>query len=273
MLRYFVTSFVGEIEDVRLVGGRNPSEGRVELFVNNTWATICDNSWDIYDASVICSILGFVGASEAYGDAFFGQGTGEILVFDYGNCTGQEKDMIRCLYNYHWSHDCDHSEDAGVRCSNNTVRLVGGRNPAEGTVELHYDNQWSTICDDSWDINDGQVICAMLGYSSASFALGSAFFGEGRGDILLHDVGCHGDEDNILNCSHQGLWIHNCLHSEDAGVVCSNKIGKITNIRFTLQLVYYYKLITSIDSLLLLFCTYFQVYLISHVANPLDFMP
>ena len=47
--------------DIRLVGSINPLIGRVEVCVNNTWGTICDDYWDNNDASVVCRQLGFPG--------------------------------------------------------------------------------------------------------------------------------------------------------------------------------------------------------------------
>ena len=47
------------MDDVRLVGGNYPYEGRVELLVNGTWGTICDTNWDVNDAQVICRMLGY----------------------------------------------------------------------------------------------------------------------------------------------------------------------------------------------------------------------
>ena len=45
-----------------------------------------------------------------------------------------------------------------------SIRLIGGQNVNEGTVQVTYQGQVGVICDDSWDNNDARVVCRMLGY-------------------------------------------------------------------------------------------------------------
>lgn len=111
----FVTSAVYVEGDVRLVGGSSLLEGRVEVYHNNTWGTVCDDGWDITDATVVCRQLGYFMATRAPGFAEFGEGTGPIWYDDVG-CTGSETTLIQCPHNGMGVHNCFHGEDAGAVC-------------------------------------------------------------------------------------------------------------------------------------------------------------
>ena len=99
--------------------------------------------------------------------------------------------------------------------------MVGGSCPAEGRVEILYDGDWGTVCDDEWEISDADVVCKSLGYGPAISATQQAkYFGQGSDLIMLDDVGCTGNENNLGYCNRNDYKDHNCDHSEDAGVIC-----------------------------------------------------
>jgi len=108
------------------------------------------------------------------------------------------------------------------------LRLIGGNFPNEGRVEVNYNGEWGTVCDDGWDDIDAGVVCRQLGFGSSATAIGSAYFGQGSGPILLDSVTCSGNESTLASCGHLGVNVtRSCSHSEDTGVRCSNYQSKL----------------------------------------------
>ena len=101
---------------MRLIGGSSYREGRVEVFYNGAWGTVCDDDWDLNDAHVVCRSMGFGDAREATTWASFGRGSVNIA-FDNVGCSGNERSIFDCSNMGYRVHDCRHSGDAGVKCS------------------------------------------------------------------------------------------------------------------------------------------------------------
>nr|XP_034361797.1 putative DMBT1-like protein isoform X2 [Arvicanthis niloticus] len=102
------------------------------------------------------------------------------------------------------------------------VRLAGNHGSCAGRVELFFQGVWGTVCDDLWGLPEANIICRQLGCGWAVSALSEAYFGQGSGKILLDNVHCKGHEEHLEECSHLGWFSHNCDHSEDASVICSD---------------------------------------------------
>ena len=114
--------------------------------------------------------------------------------------------------------------------SSGNIRLVGGSNRYEGRVEVWYDSRWNTVCDDSWGLNEAKVVCRQFGYRAAVAAHLRAYFGQGSGNILLDNLRCTGTENSLLSCPRNSLYLHDCGHSEDAGVSCECACTHCTNV-------------------------------------------
>lgn len=102
---------------LRLVDGSTTHEGRLEVYHNGEWGTVCDDFFDADDATVACRQLGFPGYDAFYYYSEFGEGLGRVWIANLF-CNGNETELVDCDLYWEPSLDvCPHSEDVGVRCT------------------------------------------------------------------------------------------------------------------------------------------------------------
>ncbi|RXM28462.1 T-cell differentiation antigen CD6 [Acipenser ruthenus] len=206
---------------VRLAGGRDACAGRVEVWEEGFWGTVCDDWWDMKDGDVTCAQVGCGFAVEVLsgGALQFGNGHDPILMDDV-NCTGTERFLWECPFLKH-SGDCGHKEDAGVICSEHKAeRLSGGLDRCSGRVEIHRSGSWGTVCDNVWGTDEGGMVCSMLG-------CGDQVKVKGFNNTFKHDTTlkwfyqCATKDRSLWDCKEYANNENLCQKSSAAAVVCS----------------------------------------------------
>lgn len=216
------------VADLRL-----SDSGLLYVLHDGEWGTVCDDAFEDEDATVACRQLGFDQGEVISNGGNVGTSSSPIWM-DSVSCTGNEEQLEDCAHEGWGVHDCSHDEDVAISCShleetgpevpsvNISIRLVGGANEMEGRLEVQYEGEWGTLCDDLWGDYDAEVVCRQLGFPGG-VAIHEAYFGEGSGRIWLDDVECEGTENNLAHCAHRPWGENDCSHAEDAGLICRER--------------------------------------------------
>lgn len=239
---------------LKLVGGRGEHEGNIEIFHNGKWGNVCDDEWDKYEAEVVCRQLNFHQGGKPTHSGHFGKARRKFWM-DNLFCTGKEKELADCRFDGWGQSDCESSEAAGVVChvekealvtkasevkvkaskfsykakESMKVRLVGGRVPEEGRVEVRFgDGPFGDICGDGWSLLEANVICKELNLGYANEAFQTSFFGGSNGtSVLLSGTECVGFESKLSQCKFEGFGRESKCHGNKhhvAGVSCVKKM-------------------------------------------------
>ncbi|NXI52353.1 WC11 protein, partial [Chloroceryle aenea] len=229
---------------LRLVDG-NDCAGRLEVFYNGTWGSICSNRMSQLTAVTVCKHLNCGDSGEIARDFQYSRGAGPTWL-DHIECAETHSSLWQCQSDPWNPQSCDNrAEETHISCTgrkeatspttffecpNSTscsdrekLRVVGGKDGCSGRVEIWHQGSWGTVCDDSWDMADANVVCRQMGCGSAVSALSEAAFGEGTGPIWLEKVHCKGTETSLWDCPAKSLFGKNCDHKEDAAVNCSEQ--------------------------------------------------
>uniref|UniRef100_A0A8V5FYC5 Uncharacterized protein n=1 Tax=Melopsittacus undulatus TaxID=13146 RepID=A0A8V5FYC5_MELUD len=156
---------------LRLAGGPDRCAGRVELYVNGAWSPVCQDGWDIPDATVVCRQLRCGAALEASGSARFGPGAAPPWT-GAGGCTGSEASLWDCPAPL--ESGCRSGGGAGAVCSGHlSLRLTGGSGRCRGHLELLHNGTWGRVCADGTSPATAAAACRQLGCGDGG-SLGAA---------------------------------------------------------------------------------------------------
>ncbi|XP_059360615.1 deleted in malignant brain tumors 1 protein-like [Carassius carassius] len=221
---------------LRLSGGDGRCSGRLEVYHNAVWGSVCDDQWDISDAQVVCRQLGCGAALRADGNSVFGAGEG-VVWMNKVECRGNEIHLWDCPLSLNNHTDCSHKEHAGLTCEGHSqtksytdLKLVNGPDICSGRVERQYFSKWGTVCDACWDMRAASVLCRQLNCGTAVSVVGSDWFGEGSGEIWADVFDCDGNETKLSECSISSWSRAECSHRRDVGVICSSERTLLKNV-------------------------------------------
>ncbi|XP_028394865.1 uncharacterized protein LOC114519007 [Dendronephthya gigantea] len=215
-LMLYLPSTQAKSSDIRIVGGKSDNEGRVEVYYKGQWGTVCDDFWDMNDARVVCRQLGFQDAEAAYKGAHFGEGTGKIWLDDV-KCKGDESSLFLCKHRGWGRENCDHDDDAGVRCK-------GKRGYISTTSTLGYNLMTSTeVIKSTLAIQPSSTERVILASSTTPYQCGYNEYQCRNGRCIDSSNICDGrnhcfDGSDEVNCPVKGNFTR-CQNKLDLGFI------------------------------------------------------
>ncbi|KAM8777494.1 antigen WC1.1-like [Rhynchonycteris naso] len=211
---------------LRLVDGGGHCAGRVEVLHQGSWGTICDDSWDLNDARVVCTQLGCGEALNATVSAHFGEGSGHIWLDDV-NCTGKESHVWQCPSRGWGQHNCRHKEDVGVICSEFlALRTVSEDQECAGWLEVFYNGTWGSVCRSPMEATTLSTICRHLGCGDSGTLDSSVNFREGSRPRWVDGIQCRNTDRSLWQCPSDPWKYNSCRQSDEAYIICAGRRPK-----------------------------------------------
>uniref|UniRef100_A0A8B9UID5 SRCR domain-containing protein n=1 Tax=Anas zonorhyncha TaxID=75864 RepID=A0A8B9UID5_9AVES len=208
---------------VRLVDGAGRCAGRVEIYYQGRWGTVCDDAWDLADAAVVCRQLGCGGALEAAGSARFGEGSGQIWL-DGVNCSGAEAALWDCPAEAWGQHDCGHKEDVGVICSEFTALRLENSDGCSGRLQVFYNGTWGSVCSNSMTTETVSLVCKELGCGNEGELKTDSNYARLSGTAWLDHVECRKSSSSFWQCPSAPWHPQSCDDlREETHITCNER--------------------------------------------------
>ena len=203
-------------ESVRLVDGTS-NTGRLEIYINEEWVTVCSSIWTNLNTRLACKQLGFPGGRSMYtvNQTSYHRRIGVSNI----QCTGDETTLLQCSHDpfFHIDASCDHKRDVFLRCvcddcddyiPRDNVRLADGTS-ISGRLEIFSPGLgWGGVCSSDWTTSNTRVACRQLGFLDEA----GAYQPNHRQSITLVSfrVSCSGNENSLFDCRHTTVSSKNC---------------------------------------------------------------
>ncbi|RDD45649.1 Deleted in malignant brain tumors 1 protein [Trichoplax sp. H2] len=241
--------------DIRLLNGANTTEGRVEIYHNKQWGTLCSKLITVNDGMVLCRQLNLT-FSKFMPDAYFGKGSNTVVLST--NCSGNEPNVRICNIqpvNIEKS-DCSHANDVSILCSTKLCQRSpcqnGGTCLADSTnyicrckspytgkhcvsvsdlalrlvnysrktriLEIFHKNKWRAVCNYEFTYREAQVACRQLGFLGLKQR---RWDGRYFGSYWLNSVTCNGSEARLANCNIKSFDNIKCRSNDVVGLECT----------------------------------------------------
>ncbi|GBO98348.1 Protein bark beetle [Eumeta japonica] len=189
-------TYIEPVIPIRLLGGKTPHEGRLQVRINDKWGTVCNYRWNIINAAVVCHQLGLTLKPDDWylePNEIPNAGTTEDIILSNVECTEFDNDITKCKSETteNFENSCTHENDVGIKCYETSWAGV-----RFSVISERADMQYVTI-----------EKAGLLDYSSNQFK-----------PALQIDFARHGLESvKISNNYHDGLGIlYSDLYGADA---------------------------------------------------------
>ncbi|XP_051805676.1 scavenger receptor cysteine-rich type 1 protein M130-like [Acanthochromis polyacanthus] len=211
-----VTLTCSDPDDVRLEGGASRCAGRLEMKHDGVWRAmkIQNPDWNLNLAAVICGRLDCGPAVSAVNRPEYSQ---EDAWWISPYCPLSA--LKQCLTVNH----SQISDSLEVTCSD-SVRLVGGTHLCSGRLQVKWNQVWSSVCSDGFDLQDAEVVCRELDCGSPSGFKGKLY---GEAPEWSPEFRCGGHESALLQCEHSDR--NTCSPGTAVTLTCSDHVRLVGN--------------------------------------------
>ncbi|XP_064369534.1 antigen WC1.1-like [Dromaius novaehollandiae] len=215
---------------VRLVSGPGRCAGRVEVYVQGTWSRVCEDTWDLWDAAVVCHQLGCGEVLAVPGSARYGRGSGPVWL-GAGACSGAEATLWDCPAPAPapalapGQRGCKEGAGAAAICSELTALRLAGGSSCTGRLEVFYNGTWGSVCANGTSPATAAVVCQQLGCGAGGRLSPTPTTTQGSGPAWLAWVQCELGADSLWHCPSAPWQLQPCDSPGDTHILCDGEPG------------------------------------------------